>query len=120
MNLEIQDMINQCEDERKREILERLKLLNRDARQFMEMTRGSWKYRYNQLQRTDIWREARQLIIEYFTTRDGLYCDHCGYKIHKYIVLHHDPQFYSKSNLFTPGLYCALIHRGCHKEVHGH
>ena len=114
--LEIEDMIEQCENDKQRAILERLKLLNVDALQFMRQNRGSWKYRYRALQRTTIWREAKQLITEYFRIENGLLCDVCKKPLGKSFTLHHDDKFYNSTNLFTPSLYCCLIHNSCHQK----
>jgi len=109
---EINDLIRNCEDIEKRDLLIRLKELNKMAYNFMMKYYMSYKDKYHLLQKTIIWVEAKNLLLKYF---DGVKCSVCGNSISEYYILHHIK--YVKEEIFTP-TYINIIHSYCHSKIH--
>ena len=113
---EINDLIRNCEDMEKRDILIRLKELNKMAYNFMMKWYISYKDKYHLLQKTIIWVEAKNLLLKYF---DGVKCSVCGNSINEFYILHHKIGKYKKEELFTPSLIEPLCSSKCHRKIHG-
>ena len=114
--LEIIDMWKQETDPVRKEILDKLAYINKDAHKYMKGQHKSWKQKYRALQKTLIWKEGKQLLKQYFFEDNPVRCQMCGRLLTKW-TLHHDEDFYSSLNLFTPP-YVKIICGACHKEVH--
>ena len=112
---EINDLIRNCEDMEKRDLLIRLKELNKMAYNFMMKYYLSYKDKYHLLQKTIIWVEAKNLLFKYF---DGVKCSVCDNSISEYNILHHKIGKYKKEELFTPSLVELLCSNKCHRKVH--
>ncbi len=113
---EINQLIREEVDPRKKEILIELKGYNHFADGFMRKPYMGWKAKYRALQHTDEWKKARIILKEYFTENGILICPICSNKIYDRFTLHHD--MYGKPfNFFNP-LYVQLIHGFCHKGIH--
>jgi len=111
----ISDMID-IEKGRKREILLRLRELNKEA---YIITHGHYKKlgpKYKELQLSDTWKEAKKLLIEYFIYDGILRCFVCGNVVDsRYNVMHHTK--YDFAELFTP-CHIKIVHHHCHKIIH--
>ena len=119
--LEIQDLINESED-RKLEILIRLKQLNKKAYLFMRQFGKTWKQKYHEMWKQDFWKEGKQLLKEYYSIGlngniQPVWCMVCGKPLGDNFTLHHLTDFYNDLNYFTP-LYIDLVHHSCHKKLH--
>jgi hypothetical protein len=118
--LQIIEMIRQCENEDQKKILMRLKTLNKEAYIIMHGAHKQWKQKYNELQKTKYWKEARELLYKYFRLEGNIICAFCGDRVGiKYWTLHHEDDFYDAVNIFTP-LNSSIIHNGCHAKHHGY
>ena len=131
---EIQEIINynrqlvsECKDDKEKykfllliNIYEKLKYINIEALQFINQTQGSRKQRYRALQKTDIWKRAKRLHIQYYRVKDGaLYCHRCKHLIINKIPILHHLDFYNDRELFTVDLYtCLLCSKRCHASYH--
>ena len=121
MALRINDMIQNAEG-RTREILVRLKKLNRLAERDYFLAPGylfgyTFKQKYNALQASKIWSEARDLIVELYFIKNNLKtmeCQKCGRPLTSFIM-HHDK--YNNSEIFTPD-FISLIGKKCHAKEH--
>lgn len=123
--LEIDEMIQQevnreAFDLRIIRILERLKELNKEASNWMHQFGKAWKSKYKTMWSKPFWKEARELIREYYMIKNGDVCHACGKSMTKTFVLHHGDEngkFYPKQahDLFTP-IYCRIVHdrKKCH------
>ena len=115
MPLVINDMIENA-DGRKKEILIELKKLNKKAYLHMLAPYSTFKPKYQSLQKTKIWTQAKELLIEYFTM---IYivvkCPICKQNTANDFVLHHEE--YHPAELFTPE-YVQFIHNKCHSRAH--
>ena len=104
---------------RQLEILIKLKLLNQQACFWQQQFKKSWKQKYNEMWKQKFWKNARQLLKEYFTIeKHGKFrCSLCEKLLNTKFVLHHD--FYPKNpnNLFNP-LYTKLICTSCNYKEH--
>ena len=110
----INDMIKK-ESGRKLEILKELKRLNKDGYLFMTQRGSTFKPKYRALQKTDTWRKAKQLLMEYFTIeRTTLRCDMCKALL-KNPVMHH--AHYDPVELFSPK-NISFLHKKCHSKTH--
>lgn len=112
---EINDLIRNCEDIEKRNILIRLKELNKKAYIFMMKYYMPYKDKYHLLQKTIIWVEAKNLLLKYF---DGMKCSVCDNSIGEFSVLHHKIGKYKKEALFTPSFVEFLCSTKCHRKIH--
>jgi hypothetical protein len=117
---EIDELIKEASG-RKLEILIQLKTLNQQAFFHMKTPKKSWKQNYKEMWSKSFWKEARILLKEYFTNKNGiLKCPLCNKLLYDKFVLHHFPKFYKgsfKANMFTP-LYTQLICNSCNYKVH--
>lgn len=101
-------------------ILKMLKGLNKKAYLFVKSYRPPFKRgSYTALQKTDIWKHARLLNIEYKKKDGNNYCDYCNGLIKNTIVLHHEVGFYHFVEYFTPS-YTMTVHKHCHGVIHGY
>ena len=109
----INDMIRKT-DGRRKEILLHLKKLNKKAYLHMrERHKGSFKPKYRALQRTDTWKEAKKLLIEFTLMNDGyLRCKVCRRQVQNPTMHHND---YVDAEYFSPP-YIDFIHKGCHSK----
>jgi len=115
MSLVINDMIENSKG-RKKEILLELKKLNLDAWVFMRLNWRHYKEKYNDLQQTDIWKDARKLLVEYFTYDNIFTCGKCGKVMdYRYCSLHH--KLYVVEECFTPE-HVMFVCSGCHEKIH--
>ena len=116
--LKINDLLNGSEGN-KRQILLELKKLNKEAYQkvFLMAYIRSFKAKYRALQKTQIWKRARQLLMDYFLDgRTNLYCKRCDKLLTRNdCIMHHIE--YSLTEIFTP-LCVEFIDRECHKKIH--
>jgi len=100
---------------RRKEILEELATLNKKAMKYMLAPGSTFKPKYNNLQKTPLWKKAKKLIIEYTLLDKGnLRCDICD-KPSNDLVLHHTK--YEPADIFCP-IFCSLIHLRCHAREH--
>ena len=121
MALRINDMIQDA-DGRKKEILMRLKKLNRLAERDYFLAPGyifgyTFKKKYSALQTSQIWSEARDLIVELYFMEHHLtkmVCQKCGKPLTSFIM-HHD--VYRNEEIFTPD-FISLIGKRCHAKEH--
>jgi len=112
----INDMIDENVG-RKKEILLRLRVLNKEAYLIMHSNYMSAKIKYRVLQRQSCWTEGKRLILEYFTYDSILKCSMCGKVIDsRRCIVHHNE--YKWDEIFTPK-FINLIHGKCHEKVHG-
>jgi len=112
----IQDMIVSEKEGRKKEILLELQKLNKEAYRIMHSHSRRWGNKYQILQKTEVWKKAKKLLLEYFTFDSILRCEVCGDVIDsRRSVLHHKE--YSFFDCFTPRLV-IFIHEKCHKKIH--
>ena len=107
---------------RQLEILIRLKTLNQQAVFHMKGFNKNWKQKYNEMWKQKFWKEARQLLKEYFTLENnGIFqCSLCKKMLDSKFILHHYQDFYKgsfKSNTFTP-IYVSLVCSGCNYKEH--
>jgi hypothetical protein len=120
MALRINDMIREANG-RKEEILRELKRLNRLALKEYFLAPGylfghTFKMKYKALQKSNIWKRGRELLLEYFELDDcPLHCKECGQILGDDIVIHHD--VYVKEEIFTPDLIRTVSKR-CHSKIH--
>lgn len=93
-------------------ILIRLKSINKQA--YLHMVRPGSRYgvKYKSMQKEPFWNEAKSLIKEY---KSDLRCPLCKSNSTNDFVLHHSQ--YHISEFFTPS-YCSLVHFSCHKNHH--
>ena len=113
---EINDLIRNCEDKKKSDILIHLKELNKKGYNFMMKYYMPYKEKSHLLQKTIIWHEAKKLLLKYF---DGVKCSVCDNSINEYNILHHKIGKYKKEELFTPSLVEFLCSKKCHRKIHG-
>jgi len=97
-----------------------LKVLNRQANRFMKkykINRITWKLGYGYLVKSDIWKTAKQLLIEYKSLGpvqpECLIC-HNVVDIRR-SVLHHKK--YNRKKFFEP-TYVDFVHYYCHEHYH--
>ena len=110
----INDMIRNAKG-RKLEILKELKKYNKEGYLFMMQPGSTFKPKYRSLQKTDMWKKAKDLLLEYFKIEQGiLKCGICGQYLKK-PVMHHVK--YDPINLFTP-IYIQMISVYCHSKEH--
>jgi len=115
--LEITDMINQEDNDRKRSILISLRVLNKKAYLHMKQSNKTYKQKYREMWRKPFWKEAKVLLREYFEVDGPLTCKLCNRKIQKTFTLHHEEDFYKIINIFNPNVV-MLVHNGCHGKHH--
>ena len=103
-----------------KEIKRSLRTLNRQAKRFMKkynINRVTWKLGYGYLVQSDIWKTAKQLLIEYKSLGpiqpECLIC-HNPVNIRR-SVLHHKK--YNKKKFFEP-TYVDFVHYYCHEHFH--
>lgn len=114
-DLIINDMISD-EKGHKREILLELKKLNKEAYKVMHSSFRVFKAKYRKLQQTDMWKQAKKLLLEYFTYDNILRCSVCGKVIDsRRCVIHHTE--YKNFELFTP-FFIKVVHPHCHDKIH--
>ena len=109
-------LLNESNEETKK-ILRRIKHANNDG--FRQM-RGEYRQfgpKYWRLQKTSIWRDGKQLNIQYRISQDKLDCPLCGYKLNfTRCTLHHILP-YDTLELFTPSKV-QITHNSCHQDFH--
>ncbi len=111
----ISDMIRN-ESGHKREVLKDIKKVNKKA--YIEVRKNYFKRDklYKLLQKTNIWKEGKNLLLDYFTYNDILICSVCGKIIDfRIATLHHNE--YHDAELFTPD-FVSFIHPKCHSKIH--
>jgi hypothetical protein len=78
--------------------------------------RGStFKPKYRALQKTDTWKKAKKLLLEYFTIKYvTIRCELCNKPSNDFVMhhVHYDPKA-----LFSPQ-NISFIHKGCHAREH--
>ena len=89
--LKINDLLKENKTNTTRyKILKRLKQLNKKAYNIMLIPRMTFKQKYRILQKTPIWKEGRELVLNYFLSdKNTFYCMKCGRQIKQTFVLHH-------------------------------
>lgn len=111
----INDMIDESKG-RKKEILLRLRELNKEAYLIMFRHHFQLKYKYRLLQKQACWREGKKLLLEYFTYDNILKCPICGMVIDsRRCVIHHIE--YKLDEILTPK-FINVIHPRCHEKTH--
>ena len=103
-------------------ILIRMKTLNQKAAFHMKTPGKTFKQNYRSMWSKPFWKEARQLLKEYFTLENnGIFqCGSCKKSLDSKFVLHHYQDFYKgsfRANTFTP-LYIQLICNSCNYKEH--
>jgi len=120
MGTRINDMIKDSQG-RKKELLKQLKKLNLLALKNYFLAPGhvyghSFKQKYQALQRSEIWKKAKQLTLEYKKECNIYTCSECGRPIRSdRCTLHH--REYDQNEIFSP-CFVSLIHNGCHGRIH--
>ena len=120
MALRINDLIHESSG-RKEEILRELKKLNRLALKEYFMAPGyifghTFKMKYKALQASEIWKQGRDLLIEYFLLKDNpLHCKECGRVLDYDLVIHHSE--YVNMEIFTPD-FIKTVGKRCHSKIH--
>lgn len=111
----INDMISET-DGRKKEILLRLRELNKEAYLILHSLYFNMKRKYRVLQKQSCWQESKKLLIEYFTYDNILKCSICSKVIDsRRCIIHHN--FYKVDEIFSP-IFIDIIHSKCHENVH--
>ena len=103
-----------------KEITRSLRSLNRQANRYMKRFRGDravWKQGYGYLVKSEIWKRAKQLLIEYnILHSDHFDCIMCQRPVVlQRAVLHHKK--YNRKKYFKPS-YIAFVHYVCHENAH--
>jgi hypothetical protein len=114
---ELNQLIADEQDPKKREILKKLRPYRKWAYLRMNEFGKNWKQKYYGLLNQKEWREARLLLKEYFTNNNKLMCSVCENEITKQqsFTLHHK-DFYGKPQTFFIPLYCEITHTKCHRK----
>lgn len=111
----INDMIDESKG-RKREILLRLRELNKEAWLIMHSSYFNFKTKYRFLQKQACWKEGKRLLLEYFTYDNILICPVCNEVVDsRRCVIHHVE--YKQDELMTP-FFIRVIHARCHEKIH--
>lgn len=115
MALRINDMMR-ASSGRKKEILRTLKKLNRQALEEYFLAPGwlfgpTFKMKYKALQASDIWKQAKALLKEYF---DSNTCSFCNQEQDDWLLHHFE---YVNEEIFSP-CFCTFIHKKCHSKIH--
>lgn len=111
----INDMIDESKG-RKKEILFRLRELNKEAYLIMHSSYYSAKYKYNILQKQPCWKEGKKLLLEYFTYDNILVCPVCNEVVDsRRCVIHHLE--YKWDEVLTPK-FINVVHYKCHEKIH--
>ena len=111
----INDMIDESKG-RKKEILYRLRELNKEAYIIMHSNYFSAKTKYRVLQKQQCWDEGKKLLLEYFTYDNILICSECGKVVDsRRCVIHHTK--YKWDEILTPK-FITVIHPHCHEKIH--
>lgn len=114
---EIDRLLLESTDNGIRKILRQLKRVNNEAFRQMMGEHRTFGPKYYRLQRTSIWRDGKQLNIQYRVSVNELDCPLCGYKLNfQRCTLHHILP-YDTLELFTP-TKVQLIHNSCHQDFH--
>lgn len=118
---EILSLIRSTDDKILKEILKKIKSINKEAYKFMASVSRPYRplkqRRYRLFVRTNIWIRGKRALWEYYTrTEQNQTCKYCNKDLKSNKVLHHDT--YNWTNLFTPN-YAYFCCRKCHKEIHG-
>ncbi len=105
---------------KKKNIRHSLRTLNRKANKYMKpysITREIYARGYRSLLTTDIWKEAKFLLLEYkILNASYLECPICHQIVDKnHSVLHHKK--YNRRKLFKPN-YTTFVHYKCHEHIH--
>ena len=105
---------------KKKKIEHSLRTLNRKAKKYMKpysITREIYTRGYRSLLKTDIWKEAKYLLLEYkILGISYLECPICHQIVDKnHSVLHHTK--YNIRKLFKPN-YITFVHYKCHEHIH--
>lgn len=105
---------------KKKKIEHSLRTLNRKAKKYMKpysITREIYKRGYGSLLKTNIWKEAKYLLLEYkILDTSYLECPICHQIVDQNrSVLHHKK--YNRRKLFKPA-YITFVHYKCHEQIH--
>ena len=105
---------------KKKKIEHSLRTLNRKANKYMKqysVTREIYKRGYRSLLNTDIWKEAKFLLLEYkILSTSSLECPFCHQIVDQnHSDLHHKK--YNRRKLFKP-IYITFVHYKCHEQIH--
>lgn len=101
---------------RKKQILLRLRQLNKKAYLIMHSFHYDFKVKYTYLQKQPCWKEGKKLLLEYFTYDGILVCPVCGEVIDsRRCVVHHDE--YKVDEIMTPK-FIRIVHYKCHEKIH--
>lgn len=92
-------------------------IYNKIARKFLKRRSLNYKVAYERLQKTETWRNAKALLIEYFSLANNKYiCPVCEAELDPYAsTMHHD--VYDNRRLFDPK-YISFLHHTCHRTYH--
>ena len=106
--------------ENKKTTEQSLRVLYRKARKYMKpytITRDTYKQGYRSLLNTDIWKQAKYLLLEHKLLKSShLECPICHQLLDKnHSVLHHKK--YNRRRLFKPS-YITFVHYKCHEHIH--
>jgi len=108
-------MINESKG-RKKEILFRLRELNKEAYIILHSFHFKMSKKYKVLQKQDCWKEAKKLLLEYFTYDNILVCPECGKVIDaRRCVVHH--KSYKIDEMMSP-CFISIVHYKCHEKIH--
>lgn len=112
----INDMIDESKG-RKKEILFRLRELNKEAYLIMHSSYYSAKKKYRILQQQSCWQEGKKLLLDFFTYDDILKCPVCKEVVdYRRCIIHHTE--YKWDEIFTPK-FINVLHGKCHRLIHG-
>ena len=106
----------------KKEVKKRLKACKKQIKKSNIAVRGFMKQQkfkkgsYGKLQRTSIWKKAKEQLLEYNRLKGiDLICAYCKKKVENNPILHHIR--YNWTALFTPA-NVIFLHYTCHNKLH--
>ena len=103
--------------DKQKAILKELAKYNKFARKFLKKRSFNYKVAYTRLTKTENWRKAKILVIEYFSLSNNTFiCPVCKTEINPYAsTMHHN--IYDNRKLFNPQ-YVSFLHYKCHDAHH--
>lgn len=113
---EIDRLLLEEKDVEIKKLLRRLKYLSNEGYLIMMGEYQTFSPKYKALQKTDLWREAKQLFIQYLISKNKLNCSICNTPLNfQRCTMHHAK--YIPLEPFCP-TYLRIIHNSCHQKHH--
>ena len=99
-----------------KKLLKKLKHLSNDGFLFMMGEYQLFGPKYHALQYTPIWKEAKQVFIQYLINKKQFKCPICNTTLNfQRCTMHHAK--YKPLELFCP-TFLQILHNGCHSDFH--